>query len=305
MVVADLVTPRISNQIRNRNGQETYEQLNSFCPKCKSPLIRRTIQGRLLSPNFSFGLISVSNDSFVKAIQEPIGSQQQNPTGRFLCFTSTELSSSAEEDSSPFDCCTIARAKKMDKKPGDVPGLSSENGKQESTGKIGEESGDDMSNNDIRSELSFCVTCQAYVASERVINEHQQAFSELVDRLAVDDEGTAFMNLYVANESNIFDDESKSQIDLLSVLKEDYSFDENYPKNEMDDPSGLSTVITSNTKPVSENNIATEGTEEKTVVESEKYDQKQCKEPVISVDNSNGFSDSHSNSLDLIKRQVD
>lgn len=260
MVVADIVTPRMSNQVRHRAGKEAYEQLNAFCPKCKSPLVRRTIQGNLLASNFSFGLISASqDDSFTKAVEQPGGSRQRTPTERFLCFTSTELTSSAEEDSSPFDCCSIARAQKFEKKLDDSSPSGSDNGEQESLGRGLEEGNDDgiTKKNDIRSELSFCVTCQAYVATERVISEHQQALSELVDRLAVDDEGTAFMNLYVANDSEIFEEASKTPIDLLSVLKEDRDFGKRNHENEVDDPSGLSTVITSNIKSAGEPNVNT------------------------------------------------
>jgi hypothetical protein len=300
MVVAELVTPRMSNQVRHRTGKEAYEQLTALCPKCKSPLVRRTVQGNLLASNFSFGLISASHDdSFTKALEQPGGSRHRTPPARFLCFTSTELTASAEEDSSPFDCCSIARAKKYEKKLDDSSPSGSNNGEQENRGKGVEEDIEDgiITKNDIRSELSFCVTCQAYVATERVISEHQQALSELVDRLAVDDEGTAFMNLYVANDSEIFEDAVKTPIDLLSVLKEDNDFSRRNHVNEVDDPSALSTVIASNIKSTGEpNGNATVARDQKSANEEEIMG----KTRVIP-----GQLDSSIKAQDATKRQVD
>jgi hypothetical protein len=208
------------------------------------------------------------------------------------------LNSSAEEDSSPFDCCSITRAKKLEKKPNSSPSTGLDNGEQENLGRAVEEGSYDgnINKNDIRSELSFCVTCQAYVATERVISEHQQALSELVDRLAVDDEGTAFMNLYVANESEMFEEESKTAIDMLTVLKEDYSYGKRNHENEMDDPSGLSTVITSNIKSTGENKSASVIIDQTSARENKNMGKKRVVPEVL---------DSSIKSLDATKRQVD
>lgn len=56
-----------------------------------------------------------------------------------------------------------------------------------------EEGSDDgiINKSNIRSELSFYVTCQAYMATKHIISEHQQAFSELLDQLDVDNDGTS------------------------------------------------------------------------------------------------------------------
>eukprot|EP00590_Aulacoseira_subarctica_P008424 CAMPEP_0172417422 /NCGR_PEP_ID=MMETSP1064-20121228/3940_1 /TAXON_ID=202472 /ORGANISM="Aulacoseira subarctica , Strain CCAP 1002/5" /LENGTH=955 /DNA_ID=CAMNT_0013155745 /DNA_START=404 /DNA_END=3271 /DNA_ORIENTATION=+ len=60
----------------------------------------------------------------------------------------------------------------------------------------------------IRSELPYCISCQAYIyvaTPEGVISEQQKAISDLVDRLGVEDDETTFMSLYIADDSDLFE----------------------------------------------------------------------------------------------------